>query len=27
VHEIKACPGDRFEVWGVVTHVIKQVSG
>ena len=27
VHEIKACAGDRFEVWGVVTHVIKQVSG
>ncbi len=27
VHEIKACDGDRFEVWGVVTFVIKQVSG
>lgn len=27
VHEIRAREGDRFEVWGVVTHVIKQVSG
>jgi DNA polymerase V len=27
VHEIRACAEDRFEVWGVVTHVIKQVSG
>lgn len=27
VREIRACAGDRFEVWGVVTHVIKQVSG
>jgi len=27
VHEINASAGDRFEVWGVVTHVIKQVSG
>lgn len=27
LHEIKACADDRFEVWGVVTHVIKQVSG
>ena len=22
LHEIRACAGDRFEVWGVVTHVI-----
>lgn len=27
VHEIRARAGERFEVWGVVTHVIKQVSG
>ena len=27
LHEIRACGGDRFEVWGVVTHGIKQVSG
>lgn len=27
VNVIRACGGDRFEIWGVVTHVIKQVSG
>lgn len=27
VKAIQACAGDRFEVWGVVTHVVKQVSG
>ncbi len=25
--DIAANEGDRFEIWGVVTHVIKQVSG
>lgn len=27
LHEIRPGAEDRFEVWGVVTHVIKQVAG
>jgi len=27
LHEIRASSEDCFEIWGVVTHVIKQVSG
>ena len=26
VAEVRASDGDAFDIWGVVTHVVKQVS-